>query len=172
MVMTADHTRSTTAPALLRDALLLGLLGAGIVALWFLAVDVARDQVWFTPAALGSALFLGARGVGEVQVSALTVGGYTVVHVLAFMLVALLVVMLVRSIAYHPPAILGAILLLVTVETFMIGVMAILASWLLDALSLWTVLIANLLAAASMGLFLWQRYTLQRRLPSDLEERQ
>jgi hypothetical protein len=88
------------------------------------------------------------------------------------MLVALLVVMLVRSIAYHPPAILGAILLLVTVETFMIGVMAILASWLLDALSLWTVLIANLLAAASMGLFLWQRYTLQRRLPSDLEERQ
>jgi len=173
MVVTRDYQRSSlAAPSLLREALLLGVIGAAAVAVWFLAVDVARDQLWFTPAALGSALFLGARGIGEVQVSALIIGGYTLVHVTAFILVALLVVMLIRSIDYHPPAILGAVLLLVTMETFMIGLLAIMASWLLDALSLWTVLIANLLAGAAMGLYLWQRYGLQDRLRSDLEERQ
>lgn len=166
-------SRTELAPPLLREAVLTGTVGAVMVALWFLALDLVRGQILFTPAALGSALFFGARGVEQVEVSALTVLGYTVVHVTAFVAVALLLNLLVRGVAYHPPAILGAALLLVTMEAFFIGILAILASWLLDALSLWTVLVANLLAAAAMGLFIWNRNpAVQHGLQADLEERQ
>jgi hypothetical protein len=166
-------SREELAPPLLREAILTGLVGAVAVALWFLALDLVRGHLLFTPAALGSALFLGARGVDQVEVSALTVLGYTLVHVTAFVAVALLLMLLVRGVAYHPPAILGAALLLVTMEAFFIGILAIMASWLLDALSLWTVLVANLLAAAAMGLFIWIRNpAVQHGLQADLEERQ
>jgi len=167
------HPSTDASPPLLREAMLVGLAGAVVVALWFLALDLSHGRPLFTPAALGSALFLGARGVHEVDVNALTVLGYTAVHLVAFMAVALLAVILIRGIAYHPPAIIGAALLLVTMEAFFIGALAALASWLLDALSLWTVLVANVLAAAAMGLVLWLRNpALHGGLQSDLEERQ
>jgi len=174
MAATGDFgIRDAAAPPLVREAVLAGLVGAVVVAIWFLALDLFQGRPLFTPAALGSALFLGARGMGEVEVSALTVLGYTIVHTAAFIAVALLLGVLVRGVAYHPPALLGAALLLVTMETFMIGALAILASWLLDALSLWTVLVANVLAVISMGLVLWYRNpAIRAGLRADLEEGQ
>jgi hypothetical protein len=174
MMATRDLAATGAAPPpLIREAVLSGLVGAAVVALCFLVLDVAKGQLLFTPAALGSALFLGARGIAEVQITPLTVLGYTIVHVAAFVLIALLLVALIRSVAHHPPAILGAALLLITMEVFAIGMLAILASWLLDALSIWTVLIANVLAGTAMGVFLWTRNPLlQAGLRADLEERQ
>lgn len=160
-------------PSMWRETLLAALIGASVVALWFLALDVFRGQVLFTPGALGSAVFLGARGEEQVEISALTVLGYTALHVLAFLGAAFIAVTLVRASEREPRALLGMGLFFVVLEVFVIGVIAIAASWLLDVLSTWAIAFGTLLAALAMGLFLWQRHpVLHGAMTADLEDRQ
>ncbi|HEX6134902.1 MAG TPA: hypothetical protein VFZ24_13130 [Longimicrobiales bacterium] len=139
-----------------------GLLGAVAVALWFLAIDLAFSRPFYTPAALGSALFLRAEGPDTVAMSAAIVAGYTVVHVLAFLAIGLLAAALVHRAETDPPVLLGAVLLFVTMEAFAIGMIAILATWLLDRIGWWTIALANLIAAGVMGYYLWRTHPLLR----------
>jgi hypothetical protein len=92
---------------IVREGVVVGLLGAIAVAVWFLVFDVVRGQILFTPGALGSALFLGVSDISEVQLNLLTVGGYTLVHFAAFIVVGLVA----ETIAVHaerpPPLILA-----------------------------------------------------------------
>jgi len=141
-----------------REGLISGLIGAAAVALWFFAYDVIHDRPFFTPAALGSALFLGARGEQEVQVTAGIIMGYTILHIAAFLLVGMVAVRLVHAAERFPPVLLGIILLFVTFEVFFFGLIQIAASWLLDALSGWTILAANLVAAIGMGVYLVRQH--------------
>lgn len=154
-----------------REGLIAGLIGAVVVALWFLVVDVTSREFWFTPAALGSAVFHGARGVGEVEVTALTVAGYTLIHVGGFVLVGLLAAALATHAERHGVLLLAGVLLFVTFETLFLGLTAIAASWLLAALNGWTILGANLIAAVAMGWYLWRAHPgLRAQLGRDVEE--
>lgn len=169
----ADGSYAAGRHSMLGDVLVVALIGAAVVALWFLALDIFRGRLFFTPAALGSAIFLGARGEGQVEISAMTVLGYTVLHVAAFLAVGWIAVRIFRARAEEPRAVLGAALLFITMEVFVIGVLAILASWLLDALSLWSVALGTLLAALAMGLYLLRQYPgVEGELRMDLEARQ
>src|SRR5207245_2674365 len=69
---------------LLAQGVVTGLVGAAVVALWFLALDVAAGQLLRTPAALGAALLFGASNVAAIQVNLGIVAAYTAVHVAAF----------------------------------------------------------------------------------------
>jgi hypothetical protein len=156
---------------IIRESIVAGLLGAVSVAVWFLALDFARGTLFFTPAALGSAIFLGARGVAEVQLTITTILGYTILHVGAFLTVGLIAAALADAAEKDPPLLLGLGLLFVTFEALFIGFMAIAATWLLDALAWWTIAIANLIAAAAMGAYLWHEHpVLREELSHDLEE--
>lgn len=156
---------------ILREGVVAGLIGAAAVAIWFLALDAARGQIFFTPAAFGSAILEGARGVAEVEITATTVIGYTVIHILAFLALGLLASSLAVAAEANPPLILGFVLLFVTMEAFFIGAMAIAANWLLGALSWWTIVVANLVAAAAMGTYLWFEHPrLQEELLNNVEE--
>jgi hypothetical protein len=156
----------------LREGIVAGAIGAFGVAIWFLALDLARGQVLFTPAALGSAVLFGARGVAEVQITAATVIGYTALHLGSFLLLGLLASALAVAAERQPPLILGFVLLFVVIEVLFIGMVAIAANWLLGALSWWTVAVANLVAAAAMGAYLWHEHPiLQKELTGELEER-
>ena len=142
-----------------REGLISGLLGAVAVAAWFLLIDVLRGrQVLFTPGALGSALFLGAGGMADVQVNALTAGGYTVVHFAAFMVAGLLAAGIVTAADRTPPLALGAMLFFVAFEAFFMGLIALVAQFLLGTMSWWSILIGNLLAALVMGGYLWMHH--------------
>jgi hypothetical protein len=154
-----------------RESIVAGLLGALSVALWFLAIDAVRGKLLFTPAALGSAILMGARGIAEVQMTVTTVAGYSLIHFAAFLLVGFIAAALADAAERNPPLLLGLALLFVTFEVLFIGVMAIAASWLLDALAWWTVAVANLIAATAMGAYLWHQHpTLREELSRDLEE--
>lgn len=156
---------------IIREGLVAGAIGAIAVAVWFLALDAARGQILFTPAAFGSAVLSGARGVAEVQITAATVLGYTGIHVLAFLLLGFLASALAVAAEKNPPLILGFVLLFAVIEVFFIGIMAIAANWLLGALAWWTIVVANLVAAAAMGAYLWFEHpVLQEELTHDLEE--
>ncbi|MBI4546044.1 MAG: hypothetical protein HY703_12660, partial [Gemmatimonadetes bacterium] len=88
---------------IIREGLIAGALGAGAVALWFLVLDVILGRIFFTPAALGSALFFGARRAADIQITGATVLGYTVVHVAAFLLTGFVAAALATEAERDPP---------------------------------------------------------------------
>lgn len=140
-----------------------GLIGAGAVALWFLVLDTAAARPFFTPAALGSALFLGARSPDEVRLGLGVVAAYTVLHVAAFAIVGLVIVASVewveRSPAFWLVAALGAFLL---GGAFLV-VAAMFGEWVIGALSWWAVGFGNVLAVATMAAWVWRTHPLLRR---------
>jgi O-antigen/teichoic acid export membrane protein len=142
------------------------------VAIWFLLLDMIHGRLFFTPAALGSAIFRGASGVDEVQRTAGMVLGYTLVHVVAFLIVGLIAARLMFSADAEPRVLLGAGVAFVTMEVGTLCVLALVANWLLDALSFWTVLVANIVAAVVIGYYLYQQHPhIRRHLQENLEER-
>jgi hypothetical protein len=155
----------------IREGLISGLIGAVAVAVWFLAIDAMSGRVFFTPAALGSAVFLGARSAADVQVTAAMVLGYSIIHIGAFLVTGFIASALISEAEKDPPMLLGLILLFVTFEVLFFGLIAIMANWLLDSLKWWTILVGNLVAAAAMGLYLWRMHPhLQEELSKPLEE--
>lgn len=142
----------------IREGILAGLVGAAAVAAWFLIFDTVRHQPFFTPAALGSALFYGASTLADVQINAVTVASYTVVHLAAFILTGVVATAIVCEAENTPPLILGAVLLFAAFEAFFLGLLALVAEWLLGALAWWTIAIGNLLATAGMGYYLWRQH--------------
>ncbi len=147
----ADHR-------IVREGLVSGLVGAGIVALWFLAVDSAQGRPLFTPAALGSAIFLGAGDLAAVEVNVWTVLGYTVLHVTAFAVVGLVAAAIATEAERTPALILGAVLLFVAFEAFFLGLLAVVAEFLLGPLAWWTIAVGNLLAVVAIGYYLWRQH--------------
>lgn len=142
----------------LREGLVAGLIGAAAVAAWFFLLDLVLGRLFFTPGALGSALFAGIDDPALVQVTAGTVLGYTVVHLAAFLATGMVFAALVGQADEHPPVLLALALLFVTFETLVIGLIAIVAAWLLDVLPWWSIALGNLIAAAAMGVYLWKRH--------------
>lgn len=141
-------------PLLLRG-LVVGLVGAGAVALWFFLLDIAAGEPFRTPAALGSALFLGARSPEEVPVSAGIVAAYTAVHLLAFWIVGSILAAVARQVERTPRSIYVVILALVIVEAVSFAVLVAGAQWVLGALSVAAVGAGNLVAVAAMAGWLW-----------------
>jgi hypothetical protein len=164
-------SREARGKATLREGLLTGVIGAVVVALWFLVLDMVIGRMLFTPAALGSALFLGAESPEAVRVTASTLLSYTFVHVALFMAVGVVFAGLVVQAERQTSVLMAVVLLFVVSLTLAIGLMAILASWVLAELTWWGIAIGNLLAAAAMAGFLWSRHpVLARRLPRAEEQ--
>src|SRR5437879_772327 len=65
---------------LLSEGCGVGILGAASVAVWFLALDTVTRHPFQTPAALGSALLLGAQTASEVRVNFAVIAAYTLCH--------------------------------------------------------------------------------------------
>lgn len=140
----------------LAEGLIVGLVGAVAVAVWFLLVDVAAGRPLHTPAALGSALFLGADGPADVQRSAPIVLAYTVVHGLAFWGVGALFVAIARQVERVPRVAYVVLLALILLEAVSFGVLVAFGGWVLGTLSVWSVGVGNLLAVLGMAGWLWR----------------
>jgi len=142
----------------LRNGLITGLIGATVLAVWFLIVDAIASTVLFTPAALGSAFFFGATSPAQVTIDFTTVAGYTLIHYAAFLLVGVAAAAVVRGSEDSPPLVLGLVLLFVVAETLFVGFVTIAANWILGALAWWAVALGNILASAGMGAYLWHAH--------------
>ena len=138
------------------QGVVVGLIGAGTVAAWFLLLDVVQGRPFFTPALLGSALFQGLRDMDQVEITAGVVLGYTAFHLIAFIVLGIIAVAAVRRARRTPPLILGIILVFVTLQALFLGSLTIAAEYVLGALAWWGVAVGNLLAALAMGMYLWK----------------
>ena len=150
---------------LLADGVITGAIGAATTAVWFLFLDILAGHPFYTPAALGSALLLGAQIPAEVHLTSGIIIAYTFVHLLVFFGVGVTIEWLARQLERFPSFWLVSLLAIIVLDVLFIGVVGSLAMWVLGAVGLWAVFIANLLAIAAMGYRIWlTRPALRARL--------
>jgi hypothetical protein len=146
---------------LYQEGMIAGVLGAATIALWFLLLDAVQGRPLWTPTVLGTALF--RRGAGLEAPDALPVSGemvlmFTWVHGLVFAALGGIAARLVGHIERHPGTGFGVLLLFVVFQFGFVAAATVFARPVLYALPAWSILVANLLAAAVMALYLHRRH--------------
>jgi len=144
---------------LLYEGVIAGLIGASLIAVWFLFVDSIARRPFYTPEVLGRAL-VGVLGPSTQEDSAITfVLAYTVFHFSAFMVVGLIASLIV-SIARKEPSILFFFLILfVMTEVGVYGLVGLLDVGTELGKHAWIqIMIGNLLATAGMGYYFWRMH--------------
>lgn len=141
---------------ILKDGFVAGMVGAAGVAVWFLIVDTILAEPFFTPAMLGSAVFRGLRDPTVVEIAFPTVAGYTVIHLVTFLVVGTIAAALASMVEKFPSTLFLVVVMFAIFEFGFYLVVAVLARTLLGALAWWAVAAGNLLAAIGMGYFFWQ----------------
>jgi uncharacterized membrane protein YphA (DoxX/SURF4 family) len=150
----ADHPHP-----LLHDGIIAGLIGAAVIAVWFLIVDSVNGQPFRTPIALGHGL-LDVFGPDDATDSAVTfVLAYTIFHFGAFMFVGLLAALIVHLAKQEPSILLGFVVLFVATEIGFYGFTGLLhEASSLKVLAWYQVMLGNLLAASAMGYYFWHTH--------------
>ena len=157
------------ARSVLYEGLITGLIGAGAVAAWFLAVDTVSGRPFFTPAVLGSAMFFGVRNASAVTIDLQPVAAYTVVHVVAFLATGIVVAAMLAELRKTPHVLWLLVEFFIVFEIGFYAVIAVAFAPVSAALAWINVAVGNLIAAGGMGYYLWRtnpvlRQTLQRHL--------
>jgi len=142
------------------DGAIAGIIGAAIVAIWFLFLDAVTRLPLYTPIVLGEALFLGeqdlASHAGEQASLKLTVM-YSGVHGVVFIVLGVIATYLLllpkRKLHFG----ITILLLFGILELGFVGTAFVIAKPVLDELAWSVVLIGNFLAATGMTCYLWLR---------------
>lgn len=150
-----------TQQSVLREGVIAGLIGAVVVALWFLAFDTARGTPFLTPALLGSQVFYGATTPVGVEITFLPIFGYTILHVLAFIAFGIVAASLIDVSEREPALFVAFVILFACFEVFFLGLVTALGQGMMAAIVWWAILLGNLLASVAM---LWYFFRLHRAL--------
>ena len=137
----------------LREGIIAGLIGAALVAVWFLIYDAAMGRPFRTPSLLGAATFRGVTDPAGVPTAAHLVVQYTVLHGVVFALVGVLIAYLIVSAQSAPSRVLTLFIALMCFEVFFLAVVTWLAHPVLGEIAWWTILAANALAAGGMLIY-------------------
>ena len=157
---TSEHAqaRPIVAASVLADGLYAGIIGAAIVALWFLALDAIAGRPFLTPTLLGTWLIRGHQFTNVTVADPAMVAAYTAIHVVAFVFVGTLASYLFALFERHPAAGIGLVFLFSFFEVGFFVFSAALGGGILGRLGPWAVGVGNLLAAAGMATYLWLRH--------------
>lgn len=133
-----------------------GALAGAAVAVLFFVIDIIGGQPFQTPAALGSAVFLGAESSDAVQAGVGIIGGYTLLHFAAFMAVGVVFAWVGDRVAAYPGFWLLAVMAFIVLDGLFIGVAGLMSERVLDALGWGSIALGNILAVAVMGAWVWR----------------
>jgi len=142
-----------------------GLIGAAVVAVWFLIFDIARGQALLTPSVLGSAVFYGADAPVGPGLQLGPILGYTILHGLAFIAFGVIASTIMAVAEREPALFIAFVILFAAFEAAFFGVLGVLGQSVRGALVWWSVLVGNLLASIAM---LWFLLRSHRALPQTL----
>jgi hypothetical protein len=169
----ARSQRRTT--GVIGEGIVAGLVGAAVVALWYLAHDFAHGMPLRTPTLLGGILFEGLMSVPETPQPSLVLA-YSAVHLAAFALFGIGLAGLFALADREPIVLFGVFMLLCCLQVAFVVLLRVLAEWALEPIPWWTILVANLLATAGMLAVLlprhraaWRPWT-GRRDPLDMPD--
>lgn len=141
-----------------REGIVTGLIGAVVVALFFLGVDLIRGVPGLTPSVLGEVFVLRHPSAVTTEVNTTAAALFTVAHVLAFIGFGLALTALARRGETLSVARYAVFPLLLAFLVFFWGVLLIADETTRGLFPVWSVLLANLLAAAAMCRYIWQRH--------------
>jgi hypothetical protein len=161
--MTVDRISGVTEAGgrsgeILMDGLFTGMLGALVVALWFLCIDLIHGRPFYTPALLGTMLMHGGTAAaGSITIAPLEIAAYTAFHFVAFIAVGVFFSWMMSLFDRFP---IMFFVILVLAVCLQIGFVAFTLALHFEAnqLGLWSVVVANLLAAVAMGIYLARRH--------------
>lgn len=143
---------------ILLDGIFTGAIGALAVAVWFLIIDSLNGRPLFTPALLGSVLLHGATGAQNVVVAPLEVAAYTAFHFIVFLVAGITFSWLMTLFERFPVVGFVLLVLFACLQVGFFALNVVLGAELMGQLQPWQVIVANLLAAASMSLYQWNRH--------------
>jgi hypothetical protein len=141
-----------------REGAVTGIIGALIVAVWYLIVDTAGGQPFHTPNVLGKIFFRGDLTPGVRQIVPHVVLGYTVAHFLLFALVGMGLTLLAHLATRNIALRMGVWIGLVVAFGLFAGLTYMLGTATSDRVSPWSVVSGSLLGVLGMGGYLWRRH--------------
>jgi hypothetical protein len=145
-----------------REGVTAGVIGASAVALWFLILDSIQGRAFHTPGILGEALFslLGIPPGGLFTY----VAAYTAFHYGVFVLTGVLLVYLVHKSRRNHSILAGLLLFFVVFEMGFYFLSALLSTpTILGDIAWYQIALGNLLAAASMSLYMVRTHPMLSR---------
>ncbi|HEX7787793.1 MAG TPA: hypothetical protein VF653_16360 [Methylomirabilota bacterium] len=137
-----------------REGIIAGLIGAALVAVWFLIYDAARGRPFRTPSLLGAATFEGVKDPSAIPTAAHLILPYTVLHGVVFAMVGVLIAYLIVTVQREPSRVLMLFIGLMCFEIAFLAVVSWLAHPVLNELAWWAILAGNALAAFGMLAYL------------------
>jgi hypothetical protein len=148
-----------------REGVIAGVIGAAVVAVWFLVYDTATGRPLHTPALLGAAILQGLRDPAILHVTTNVVVGYSVLHGAAFVLFGVLAAVLLAATEREPLLLLAVFVLFTCFEVFFFGAVMMMDEALVESLGWWTIFVGNIFATIAMlGYFLGRHRGLTERL--------
>jgi uncharacterized membrane protein YphA (DoxX/SURF4 family) len=154
-IVREGYAAVSTPRPIVKDGVMAGLIGATAIAVWFFFVDAVAGEMLFTPRTLGYALVSIFGPVPENQSALVLIALYTVFHYAAFIVVGLIAAMIVELAKEEPSVLMGFVVLFAAIEVGFYALVGLLQQATpLGSLAWYNVMVGNLLAAATMGLFL------------------
>ncbi len=149
--------------SLAKEGTTAGLLGAAVVALWFLATDLVRGEPFLTPSLLGQVLLFGNLTPDSTVVDPVSVLAYTAFHLGTFLLFGFIVAEFVHLAVRQPVFRFGLLVLFFAFEVVFVGVAVMFLEGTDGHFPIASILGANTLAALAMGSYLWRRHPALKR---------
>jgi hypothetical protein len=144
-----------------QEGIAAGVLGASVIALWFLILDTLQGRPLYTPTVLGTALFKGSAALEAAPAAGANLDMvlmFTWVHFLVFAFLGGVVSRLLAVAEAAPDLGFGIILLFVVFEFGFLAAWMVFAEPVLRSVAWYSVFASNLLAAAVMAVYLRRRH--------------
>jgi hypothetical protein len=135
-----------------------GIIGGLAVALWFLILDTIAGHPFQTPSLLGQVVLFGNSRPDTTHLVFGAILVYTAFHFAVFALLGMGLVVLVHWGTRDSVVRYALLPIFLVFEVLFYGLLQVLSEKTDDLFPFWTVLVANTLAALSMGLYLWWRH--------------
>ena len=141
-----------------REGLAAGVLGAAIVAVWYVICDLASGRPFYTFSVLGGIFLQGDVNPGARAIDPGAIGGFIFLHLAIFVLLGMGLTALAHLAARNIALRMGVWLGLVVSFLFLTGLIFMLNISTGNRLPLWEVLGGGILGVTAMGWYLWRRH--------------
>ena len=158
-VVTEPPDLSVVIWGIVENGVVAGMIGASVVAAWFLILDlVTRGVPFFTPSLLGSIIFAGLTPEQVTGLSGAAIFAYTGLHGILFLGAGITVAWMFSQFERNPQVGVVLLLLFVTFEAILWGVGVSIIPALAGAVGAWAIVVANVASAVAMFAFLLRRH--------------
>jgi hypothetical protein len=144
--------------SLVKEGFVTGVIGAALVAGWFLITDVLQGRPLSTPAVLGQVLLYQNPAPQVAPAETGPVLAYTLFHIGAFVIFGIVLTQLVHLAMSSPLARFGLLVIAVCFELFFVFMTYAVFQHTSYLFPWWSVLAANTLSLAGMGIYLYRRH--------------